>query len=122
MASVQDIDYVRLLIADQGFPPLLEDYQLGLLIDQGGSTLHGAADALDAIATSEVLIAKKITTQDLATDGPAVAAELRKQATALRARADKALAKVTEEAWGFTAFRPGHPHGTAEAVEQARGW
>ena len=122
MATPEDVDYVRLLIADQSFPPLLEDYQLGLLIDQGGSTLHGAADALDAIATSEVLIAKKITTQDLATDGPAVAAELRKQATALRARADKALAKVTEEAWGFTAFRPGHPRVTAEAVEQARGW
>ena len=121
MATPEDIDYVRLLIADQGMPPLLEDYQLGLLIDQGGSTLYGAADALDAIATSEVLLAKKITSQDLTTDGPAVAAALRQQATALRARADKAVSRVAEEAWGFTAFRPGHP-GTPELAERLSGW
>lgn len=95
-----EVDYARLLIGDdQG---VLADEQIALLILRAGSTLLGAADALDAIASSEVMLSKKITTQDLATDGPAVAAELRKQAAALRARAKTEAAQVSEEAWGFT--------------------
>lgn len=49
---------------------------------------RAAADALDAIATSETLVSKVIRTQDLSTDGPKVADALRRQATALRAQAD----------------------------------
>ena len=49
---------------------------------------RAAADALDAIATSEVLVSKVIRTQDLSTDGPKVADALRKQAASLRAQAD----------------------------------
>lgn len=44
-----------------------------------------AADALDAIATSEALVSKAIRTQDLATDGPKLAKELRERAAGLRA-------------------------------------
>ena len=117
------IDYVRLLIADTDpANQLLDDQSLAVLINHAGSALAGAADALDAIATSEVLLSKKISTQDLTTDGPAVAAELRKQATALRARAATDVSKVTEEAFAFTPFHPRDAARVAEAAEWARGW
>jgi hypothetical protein len=45
-----------------------------------------AADALDAIASSQALILKKIKLLDLQTDGPAVADSLRKHAKELRAQ------------------------------------
>lgn len=86
---------VRLLTADLSDPPLLSDTILnGYLNLYVGSepqvqVWRAAADALDAMATSELLVSKKIRTQDLATDGPAVAAELRKKAADLRARADE---------------------------------
>ena len=109
------IYHARLLIADQpgGEPDrqLFTDDELALLIAAEGSTLAGAAAALDAIAVSEVLLSKKITTQDLSTDGPAVAAELRKQADSLRARAAEAAAG----AWGVATVgtaRPWPPEGT----------
>lgn len=89
------IKQVRVLIADMGTPPLLDDPTLQTYLEMQGweegarwAVYRAAADALDAIATSEVLTAKKVRTQDLSTDGPAVSAELRKQATGLRQRAD----------------------------------
>lgn len=86
------IETVRLLIADTDPNALiLTDDQitalLGLHADAEQAALLAAADALDAIATSEALLSKKIRTQDLSTDGPAVAAELRKHAAQLRDRA-----------------------------------
>lgn len=45
-----------------------------------------AADAIDAIADNEVLISKKIRTEDLQTDGPAVANALRAHSATLRAQ------------------------------------
>lgn len=79
---------VRLLTADldEAAPLISDDVLTGYLTLNGDAPLLAAADALDAMATSEVLLARKIRTQDLATDGPAVAAELRRQATVLRAR------------------------------------
>lgn len=51
---------------------------------------RAAADMIDAIATSEALISKVISTVDgLKTDGAKLADSLRKHAAALRARADK---------------------------------
>lgn len=80
---------VRLLTADLGTPPLLDDELLeGYLQMEGQNVLRAAAAALDAMATSDILISRKIRTQDLQTDGPAVAAALRAQAQALRIRAD----------------------------------
>ena len=52
----------------------------------GASIFAAAAQALDTIAASEVLIQKKIKSLDIETDGPAVAKELRAQAAALRER------------------------------------
>lgn len=52
---------------------------------------RAAADALDAIASSEALVSKKIRTQaGVSTDGPAVAAALRAHAKELRAQATQA--------------------------------
>ena len=115
--TFDQLDYVRLLIGDSG-AAIFEDSELAVLIRQGGSVLYGAADALDAIATSEVLLSKKITTQDLSTDGPAVAAELRKQAAALRARARAEVAEVAEEAWAFTTVSSYPPGSLAELTEE----
>lgn len=87
---------VRALIADLGEPPLVPDETLWTYLELNGyavglgksAVFRSAADALEAIAVSEVLIAKKITTQDLSTDGPAVARELRELAAQFRRRAD----------------------------------
>lgn len=86
MAS--DLDRVRLLIADTGSDPLLSDAQLDVFLDAADNdTLLAAAEALEVIAASEVLVSKKIRTQDLATDGPAVAASLLALADRYRSRA-----------------------------------
>lgn len=80
---------VRLLIADlDPAEPYFTDAQLtALLTLEGASTRLAAAQALDVIASSEAMVSKKIRTQDLQTDGPAVAAELRARATGLRSQA-----------------------------------
>lgn len=122
--DLEDIAWVRLLIADadeDASRRIFEDQELITFIKAAGGPLWGAADALDAIATSEVLLGKKITTQDLSTDGPAVAAELRKQAAGLRARAEKqASDEADEAAWGMSLFTLTRPPGAVEATE--RGW
>lgn len=48
---------------------------------------RAAADAIDALANNEALVLKKITTEDLETDGAAVANALRLGASALRNQA-----------------------------------
>lgn len=87
---------VRLLTADLSEPykisnEILEGY-LGIYegTDPQCMIWRAAADALDAMGTSELLESKKIRSQDLSTDGPAVAAALYKKAAELRARADEA--------------------------------
>lgn len=90
MAELEPIDYetplgmVRLYITDTSEDPaarLLTDDQIRGLLTAASDSVYGAtARALRLIATSEVLVSKKIRTQDLTTDGPAVAAELRAQA------------------------------------------
>lgn len=84
-----DIGRVRLLITDLTEPPLFTDEQIqAFLTLEGDSVKLAAASALETIARSEALVSKRITTQDLSTDGPAVARELRASAAALRAQAD----------------------------------
>ncbi len=93
---------LRLLISDADETAfILDDAQItGFLAMHGvdatasGTALtdvrRAAADALDAIASSESLVSKKIRTQaGVSTDGPAVAADLRKHAASLRALADE---------------------------------
>ena len=81
------VGQVRLLIPDEDEGSLLlDDAKIaGYLAMEGGDVKLAAAQALDAIASSEVLISKKITTEGgMSTDGPAVAAELRQRAEGLR--------------------------------------
>lgn len=89
------IRQVRVLIADMGTPPLIDDPTLQTYLElqdwtEGArwAVKRAAADALEAIAVSEVLVSKKIRTQDLTSDGPAVAEALRKLAVGLRGQAD----------------------------------
>lgn len=81
---------VRLLIADTDEANLvLDDPQVtGFLAINAGSVRRAAADALDAIADSEVLVSKVIKTQDLATDGAKTADALRVHAERLRKQAE----------------------------------
>lgn len=111
---------VRLLITDVSADPALQlfsDDQLGafltMALDQ--SVHRAAAQALDVIAASEVLVGKKIRTQDLQTDGPAVAAELRAQAAQLRVTADQ------EDGFFFDIVTPSpYPSTYGEAAEFPR--
>lgn len=84
-----DIGKVRLLITDVvEATALFTDEQIQAFLDlHGDSVFRAAAQAADAIAFSEVLVSKKIRTQDLATDGPAVAKAMHELAESLRARA-----------------------------------
>ena len=96
------VTLVRQLIADTGTDPLLDDGHIGALLTlNAGFARLAAADALESIAASEVLVAKKIRTQDLSTDGPAVAKALMDLAASLRRRArelgeDPAAAELEE--------------------------
>lgn len=83
------VQQVRLIIGDTNAedPDFDDDQVRGFLSIARDSVLRAAADALDAIATNEALLSKKLTTQDRATDGPAVADALRRHAAALRGRA-----------------------------------
>ena len=88
MTPEQQIALVRQLISDVGNDPLFTDDQVGAFLSLNiGSARLAAADALEVIAASEVLVAKKIRTQDLATDGPAVAKALMDLAASYRRRA-----------------------------------
>lgn len=77
---------VRLLIADtDSANRLFRVDQIQDFLDLEGSSVKlAAATALETIARSEVLISKVIRTQDLATDGAKVGAELRASAKELR--------------------------------------
>ena len=79
---------VRLLIDDTTNPAVFDQSEISAILSLNhGSVLRAAAQLLLMIAASEARLSKKVTTQDLATDGPAVAAELRAQAAALRQQA-----------------------------------
>jgi hypothetical protein len=108
---------VRLLTADlDETNPLLSDEVLnGYLSLHTQDPYLAAADALDAMATSEVLLSRKIRTQDLSTDGPAVAAELRKQASYLRGKSLELAAAADP---GFFEIVPLFTSAYSEGVER----
>ncbi|QAY69992.1 hypothetical protein [Xylanimonas protaetiae] len=96
MAYTTNAGWLRLLLADVGASQVLADDQVGGYLGAYGLnpetdvTVRGdvrraAADALDAIATSESLIGKVVRTADgLSTDGTKVAADLRAHAARMR--------------------------------------
>lgn len=119
---IADLDPNNQIFTDEQLQTYLElnDWDTG----NKPGIYRAAADALDAIATTEVLLSKKIRTQDVSTDGPAVAADLSKRAAAFRARADKAEAKAEAEAEASDSFFDVVPFACdspAEGAEQ-RGW
>jgi hypothetical protein len=95
----EPIGLLRLLITDtdEAFPLFTDSQLTALLALEGDSVKRAAAAALETIATSETLIGKKITTQDLSTDGPAVAKELMARAKELRRQADSEAGPVDED-------------------------
>jgi hypothetical protein len=124
------VGQVRLLIADVNegafllTDAMLEGYLAlnGVSADETApaswSVKRAAADALDAIATSEVLVSKAIKTLDLSTDGAKVAAELRAQAGARRKAADEEEAAVEDGFFGVVEFHP-YPSRGPELTERA---
>lgn len=81
---------VRLLIADvdPDRQVVTDDQVRGFLHLNGDNIRRAAAEALDAIGTSELLVGKVIRTQDLQTDAAKLSAELRARADRLRSFAD----------------------------------
>lgn len=115
---MSEIEDVRLLTGDLDPANQLftDDQVQSLLKLTGGNAHRAAAEALRVIARSEVMTSKKITTQDLSTDGPAVAAELRKQAAELDAKAD--ALESGESAYAEFIPGPGGGVGNLEGVER----
>lgn len=109
---------VRLLTADIDEASfLVSDSAIQGYLNMNRGPFRAAASVLDAMATSEVLLAKVIKTQDVATDGAKVAAELRAQAAALRARADEEDAHLAGDAENFFGFIPFVADGPLEGEE-----
>jgi hypothetical protein len=86
-----DAGKVRLLARDTDSATVANQFFQDAEIDaflalEGGDVKLAAADALDAIASSQTLLLKKVKLGDLGTDGPAVAAALREHAKTLRAQ------------------------------------
>ncbi len=80
-----DLEYVRFLISDVNpIKEVFSDAEVSMVLEREGGVKIAAAVLMERIADNEVLIAKKIVSQDLQTDGPAVAAALRASADRLR--------------------------------------
>lgn len=114
------VEHVRHLMADVGSREYLTDDQVRTYLQiNNGHVRRAAADALDAIATSEVLVGKVIRTQDLQTDGAKVADSLRKHADRLRAlAADEDAAADSWDGFDVVDTIPGRrrPEGTEYPV------
>ena len=117
-ADQDTITRIRLHIADPS-GDLLTDAEINAIYNANqGDTARSIADLLRVIAASELLISKKIRTQDLSTDGPAVAAELRAQAREWDRRAAD-----EEDVPVFTGYAaPAHARGGRLEAEEARTW
>lgn len=80
---------VRLLLSDVVEPYVFTDDEIAAFLAlEGGSVKRAAAQAIDTNATDQVLAMKVLKTQDLSTDGAAVAKAMREHADRLRAQAD----------------------------------
>ena len=105
--------YIRLLIGDPEGVTFTDDEVQSVLHFDGHPKL-AAATLIDRIAGSELLLSKKIQSQDLATDGPAVAKELRALAQTLRQQYADDLA---EASWGIASWTVPLPASRPEATE-----
>lgn len=78
-AQMLTVEYSHVSLTDDTIQTLID-----LNVDGQDPVRLAAADCLDAIASSQAIIEKKITLLDMETDGAAVAKALRDHATALR--------------------------------------
>jgi hypothetical protein len=106
--ATDDQRRVRLLISDTDpgnrfFATVEIDDFLAM---NGGSVRRAAAQALDTMAANEAMVSKKLRTQDLSTDGPAVAEALRKQAAELRRQADTGEGDDDSSGFEIVEFEP----------------
>ena len=119
------IRLVRRTVADQGagdvqtFDDQWITDQISMYASETGphAVKLVSADLLDQLAVSEVLISKKLATQDLSTDGPAVSKELREHAKRLRGEVAKEKADEDPDAVGFFHVIPGGVSARAEGEE-----
>ena len=88
---MENRDKVRLLITDTDREhEIFTNVEIDTFLEIEGSVVKlAAALALETIANNETLTLKRITLLDLTTDGPAVAAELKKTAALWRAQGDE---------------------------------
>src|SRR5690625_2777693 len=83
------IGQVRLLIPDTAEPFTFTDEEIQAYLSISKDNIkRAAANALDAIASSTVMLLTVVKTGDITGDGPAVGPELRWRARALRDEAD----------------------------------
>ena len=88
LPATTDIGKVRLMIPDNDPVTYIfndEEIETFLVLESGRK--RAVALALETMASNEAYVQKKIRLLDLATDGPAVAAELRARAAILREQA-----------------------------------
>jgi hypothetical protein len=84
-----DIGKVRAIIMDvESESAAMQDEQIQAFLTIEGNVKLAAAQALDAIASNEALVQKRIQILDLKTDGPATAKSLREHADKLREQVD----------------------------------
>lgn len=84
--------------------PMFSDAHLtALLRINGGNVRLAAADACEALGTSEALILKVITTEDLATNGAALMGRYLERARQMR---QAAAAASRDDEWGDIQFIP----------------
>lgn len=116
-----DLGFVRFLISDDPTDPLFEDSEItGLLTRRDGHPKLVAADLLEIIARDELLLTKKIVSQDLSVDGPEVALGLREFAKRLREEdAQESAEGAGVDSWAFVVAEP--PSSTSSYPELTGG-
>lgn len=86
---------------------LFTDEYLSALLELNGENVRlAAADACEALGTSEGLIAKVIKTEDLQTDGAKLMAQFLARAKQLRARADREEAMDGVDGFDILPYTP----------------
>lgn len=102
-----DVGMTRLLINDvDSANPVFSDAEINGFLRFEQTVRRAAAQALDTIASNEVLVSKVIRTLDLQTDGAKVAAELRARAESLRVQDNEYDPDGTVYVGGVTDFDP----------------
>jgi hypothetical protein len=115
---------VRLLISDTDPSNLtFADTDIDAFLTLAGQNVRlAAAEALDTMASNEVMVSKVIRTQDLQTDGAKVAAELRARAATLREQAGNYDASGNLFAFDIADYRPEANYGWPDHEASESTW